>query len=237
MTSPVNIDTTPGQTAQKCWLNPTSSASRLAYRPDFAVRLNGNSAASSNGGPSAPPVRARPAPTVPTDVLTKAFSVFLTKRFGGSAMACKYRAGRPSTVCSFSVVAGFRSQIKKTKKLLMGDNAEDAIWETVQTVIWAGTARPTAMVDAKVPHLGRRSDMVMPESKINMASGLDNRISGAMEVPAKCRSHGLERFLRSHVSGVLHDPWWGGTHRPSDSSGVGNTVTTCGSTLPGSPPE
>ena len=34
----------------------------------------------------------------------------------------------------------------------------------------AGTARPTAIVDAIVPHIGRRSAMVMPLSRINMAS-------------------------------------------------------------------
>ena len=57
----------------------------------------------------------------------------------------------------------------------MGENADDAMWETVQSAdcdidTEPGTARPTAMVDAMVPHLGRRSAMVMPESKINMAS-------------------------------------------------------------------
>ena len=58
---------------------------------------------------------------------------------------------------------------------IMGENADDAMWETMQSAdcdidTGAGTARPTAMVDAMVPHLGRRSAMVMPESKINMAS-------------------------------------------------------------------
>ena len=60
----------PGHTAQKRWLNPKSSA----YRPDVAAKINGSSASSSNGGPSAPPglgaasIGARTRPAVPTDV-------------------------------------------------------------------------------------------------------------------------------------------------------------------------
>ena len=98
----------PGHTAQKCWLNPKSSA----YRPDFAAKINGNSASSSSGAPSAPPGLG-------------AASIWACSSGGGSdqrvsrvshqtfrwaRVACRYRAGRPSTVCSFSVGPGFRGQ-------------------------------------------------------------------------------------------------------------------------------
>ena len=163
----------PGHTAQKCWLNPKSSA----YRPVFAAKVNGSSASSSNGGPSAPPglgaasIGARTGPAVPTDVLTKAFSEFLTKRFGGSAWFADIG---PNALQQFAGAA-WALDSGASQFCIMGENADDAMWETVQSAdcdidTGAGTARPTAMVDAMVPHLGRRSAMVMPESKINMAS-------------------------------------------------------------------
>ena len=143
----------------------------------------------------------RPGPAVPAQVLTKAFSEFLTKRFGGSAWLADIG---PDALQQFAASA-WALDSGASQFCIMGDNADDAMWETVQSAdcdidTGAGTARPTAMVDAKVPRLGRRSAMVMPESKINMASMgdtcaemgvpflLNNCISGAMEVPAKFRS-------------------------------------------------
>ena len=164
----------PGHTAQNCWLNPKSSA----YRPDFAAKINGNSASSSSGVPSAPPglgaasIGPRPGPAVPAEVLTKAFSEFLTKRFGGSAWLADIG---PDALQQFAASA-WALDSGASQFCTMGGNADDAMWETVQSADCdidaggVGTARPTAMVDAKVPHLGRRSAMVMPESKINMAS-------------------------------------------------------------------
>ena len=159
----------PGHTAQKCWLNPKSSA----YRPDFAAKINGNSASSSSGAPSAPPglgaasIGPRPGLAVPAEVLTKAFSQFLTKRFGGSSWLADIG---PDALQQFAASA-WALDSGASQFCIMGDNADDAMWETVHDIdTGAGTARPTAMVDAKVPHLGRRSAMVMPESKINMAS-------------------------------------------------------------------
>ncbi|CAE7450270.1 unnamed protein product [Symbiodinium sp. CCMP2592] len=150
----------PGHTAQRCWLNPKSSG----YRPDFAAKIN---ASSSSGGASAPPglgaasMGARPGPAVPADVLTKAFSEFLTKRFGGSAWLADVKL---DDLQQFAGAAWALDSVA-SQFCIMGDNADDDAWETC-----AGTARPTAMVDAMVPHLGRRSAMVMPDSKINMAS-------------------------------------------------------------------
>ena len=143
----------PGHTAQTCWLNPKSSA----YRPDFAAKINGSSASSSNGGRSAPPglgaasIGARTGPAVPTDVLTKAFSEFLTKRFGGSAWLADIG---PNALQQFAGAA-WALDSGATQFCIMGENADDAMWETVQSAdcdldTGAGTARPTAMVDAMV---------------------------------------------------------------------------------------
>ncbi|OLP99528.1 hypothetical protein AK812_SmicGene17907 [Symbiodinium microadriaticum] len=122
----------PGHTAQKCWLNPKSSA----YKPDFTAKINGNSASSSSGAPS---------------VLTKEFSEFLTKRFGGSAWLADIG---PDALQQFAASA-WALDSGASQFCIMGDNADDAMWETVQSAdcdidTGAGTARPTAMVDAKV---------------------------------------------------------------------------------------
>ncbi|CAE7036581.1 RE1 [Symbiodinium sp. CCMP2592] len=114
---------------------------------------------------------ARPGPAVPADVLTKAFSEFLTKPFGGSAWLADVK---PDDLQQFAGAA-WALDSGASQFCIMGDNADDAVWETMQSAdcdidTGAGTARPTAMVDAMAPHLGRRSAMVMPDSKINMAS-------------------------------------------------------------------
>ncbi|CAE7493174.1 GIP [Symbiodinium sp. CCMP2592] len=116
---------------------------------------------------------ARPGPAVPANVLTKAFSEFLTKCFGGSAWLADVK---PDDLQQFAGAA-WALDSGASQFCIMGDNADDAVWETMQSAdcdidTGAGTARPTAtsMVDAMVPHLGHRSAMVMPDSKINMAS-------------------------------------------------------------------
>ena len=105
------------------------------------------------------------------DVLAKAFPEFLTKRFGGAA----WNVSTESDAFQHFAAAAWALDSGASQFCIMGDNADDAIWETMQGAdcdidTGADTARPTAIVDAMVPHIGRRSAMVMPESKINMAS-------------------------------------------------------------------
>ena len=116
---------------KKCWLNPKSTA----YRADFAAKVNGGEISSSSApAPTVPPglgassVGVRPGPSVPADVLAKTFSEFLTKRFGGAA----WNVSTESDAFQHFAAAAWALDSGVSQFCIMGDNAGDATWETMQ---------------------------------------------------------------------------------------------------------
>eukprot|EP00439_Symbiodinium_sp_Y106_P002827 s8056_g1.t1 len=79
---------------------------------------------------------------------TEAFSEFLTKRFGGSA----WHADMVPDALQQFAGASWALDSGANQFCMMGDNADDAMWETVQSAdcdidTKAGAARPTGMPD------------------------------------------------------------------------------------------